>query len=81
MARLPLQGIRVVTNEMAYAIPYTTRIMASMGAEVIKVMPTRYVEAAVTAGPFPENQPGEEWWNQSLCQTNTNPGKLGLCRT
>lgn len=37
MARLPLEGYRVIDFGSAWAVPQMTHIAADMGAEVIKV--------------------------------------------
>ncbi|MDP6452472.1 MAG: CoA transferase, partial [SAR202 cluster bacterium] len=61
MARLPLEGIRVIESSYVFALPYAAGLMADLGAEVIKVEgPGRMdtTRAGGFAGGFPENDPG-----------------------
>ena len=37
MARLPLEGIRIIDSTYVFALPYAGGLLADMGAEVIKV--------------------------------------------
>ena len=37
MARLPLEGIRVIESTYVFALPYAAGLLSDLGAEVIKV--------------------------------------------
>ena len=37
MAKLPLEGVRIVTIHVVWALPYAAQILADYGAEVIWV--------------------------------------------
>ena len=81
MTKLPLQGIRVLDATRVFALPYTAALMADMGAEIIKVEGPGRIDITRTggmAGSFPENEPGDDWWNRSSTYNLINRGKLSL---
>ncbi|MBI4234576.1 MAG: CoA transferase [Chloroflexi bacterium] len=61
---LALEGIRILTVEDFLALPWGTMLLADMGAEVIRIE-SHTRPASRRWPPFPENQPGKEWWNRS----------------
>ena len=81
MAKLPLEGIRVLDSTYVFALPYTGGLLADMGAEVIKVEGPGRPDITRTggfAGSFPENEVGEDWWNRSSTYNLLQRGKLSL---
>ncbi|PKB79212.1 MAG: hypothetical protein BZY88_14525 [SAR202 cluster bacterium Io17-Chloro-G9] len=81
MARLPLEGIRVVDSTYVFALPYAGGLMADMGAEVIKVEGPGRPDVTRTggyAGAFPENELGEDWWNRPSTYNLIHRGKQSL---
>ncbi|MCS7207450.1 MAG: CoA transferase [Dehalococcoidia bacterium] len=81
MERLPFSGVRVLDSTYVFALPYAGGLMADLGAEVIKVEgPGRIDVTRVGAlsGAFPENIPGEDWWNRSSIYNVLNRGKMSL---
>jgi len=56
--------------------PLTTRICAELGAEVIKIESLRRIDV-MRCYCFPDNEPGEEWWNRGGYFHWLNWGKLG----
>lgn len=75
MKRPPLEGIRVADLSMMWAGPYATRVLAEMGAEVIKIESTRAWDNIRTLIP----QPGiEDPWNSSYYFNDYNRDKKSL---
>jgi len=75
MRKLPLEGIRVADLTMMWAGPFSTRILAEMGAEVIKIESPRAWDNIRTLIP----QPGiEEPWNSSFYVNDYNRDKKSL---
>ena len=85
-----LDGVRVLTLEQVHALPWGTGFLADLGADVIRVESVNHLQDR-KAGPFPEGQPGEEWWNEggnlvyygtrnkrSLCLDVTHPEGKGV---
>ena len=78
--QLPLAGIRVLDLGMFQSAPYCGRLLADLGAEVIKVESARRPDPLRVQGRglFPDGDPGERPWNRSGMINERNRGKLGL---
>jgi crotonobetainyl-CoA:carnitine CoA-transferase CaiB-like acyl-CoA transferase len=72
---LALAGLRVVEYAEGIAGPYAAKLLADMGAEVIKIEAPSVGDASRRQGPFPGHQPHPERSGLFL-YLNTN--KLGL---
>ena len=81
MTRFPLENIRVVDLSRVFAMPFAGANLADLGAEVIKIdtCQAQFMETTRTiTGPFPNNQPGELWWEQGGTFQTLNRGKRSL---
>ena len=81
MNRPPLENIRVVDLSRVFAMPFAGANLADLGAEVIKIdtCQAQFMETTRTiTGPFPDNQPGELWWEQGGTFQTLNRGKRSL---
>ena len=81
MPPLPLDGIRVLDSTYVFALPYTGGQLADLGAEVIKIEgPGRpdITRGGGLYGTFPDNEPGEDWWNRPSTYQLLNRGKQSL---
>ncbi len=75
MKRLPLEGVRIADLSMMWAGPYATRLLAEMGAEVIKIESPRAWDNVRTLLP----QAGAlEPWNTSYYFNDYNRDKKSL---
>lgn len=75
MKRLPFEGVRVADLTMMWAGPYATRVLAEMGAEVIKIESPSAWDNIRTLIP----QPGvDEPWNSSYYFNDYNRDKKSL---
>ena len=81
----PLANVRVLDLTIALAGPYGTRILADLGAEVIKV-DTRIERNYATEldladrlqAMYPNGDPGEESWNRGGFHSQLNRNKLSV---
>ena len=77
----PLVGIRVLDISRVFAMPYCGAYLADMGAEVIKI-DTHYSQFVDTTrtlnGPYPDNDPGVNYWERGCTFQTLNRGKRSL---
>ena len=75
MKRLPLDGIRVLDLTMMWAGPYATRVLAEMGAEVLKIESPSAWDNIRTLIPL---EGIEEPWNGSYYFNDYNRDKKSV---
>ncbi|MBI4504248.1 MAG: CoA transferase, partial [Chloroflexi bacterium] len=80
----PLAGLRVLDLTALWAGPYATRLLADLGAEVVKVEGpwrpdgTRGPAHAAPAPIYPARQPGARPYNRAALFSELNRNKRGL---
>ena len=79
--RMSLEGIRVLDFSRIWAGPYGTKLLADMGAEVIKVESARAWDPHRTiqgAGNLPSGELGPDPWNRSGWFNTLHLSKYGI---
>lgn len=73
-----LHGIRVLSLEQVHVLPWGTALLADFGAEVIRIESANHMNDR-RSGPFPDNVPGEQWWNEGGTFAYWARNKHSLC--
>ncbi|MGQ4808467.1 Succinyl-CoA:(R)-benzylsuccinate CoA-transferase subunit BbsF [Candidatus Entotheonellaceae bacterium PAL068K] len=73
-----LNGVRVLSLEQVHVLPWGTAFLADFGAEVIRVESANHMQDR-RSGPFPDNDPGDEWWNEGGTFAYWARNKHSLC--
>ena len=73
-----LEGIRVLDLTYVFAGPTNSRILESLGAEIIKIESASRPDVFTRANIYPENEPGGEPWNRGCFFHSLNAGKCGI---
>ena len=73
----PLQGIRVVEMGQLIAIPFAMKLLADMGAQVIRLESTGRLESYRSDSVY-QNEIHGEFWNRGANFYEQNRNKLGI---
>ena len=78
---LPLNGTRVIDLSRVFAMPYVGAFLADLGADVVKIDThhAAFVDTTRTlTGPYPDNKPGNDYWNRAGTFQTLNRGKRSV---
>ena len=81
MLNRPLSNIRVLDLSRVFAMPYAGAYLADLGAEVIKVdsCQAQFMDTTrIINGPYPNNDPGEKYWERGGTFQTLNRGKYSV---
>ena len=73
-----LDGVRVLSLEQVHVLPWGTAFLADFGAQVVRVESAEHMNDR-RAGPFPDGEPGDEWWNEGGTFAYWARNKESLC--
>ena len=73
----PLQGVRVVEMGQLIAIPFAMKLLADMGAQVIRLESTRRLESYRSDSVYLNDVEGA-FWNRGANFYEQNRNKLGI---
>lgn len=74
----PLEGVRILDLTGHYAGAHATRVLADLGAEVVKIEATTHIDM-VPRGLIPtDNIPTGHWWRRAAYYAERNINKLGI---
>jgi len=77
MAKKPLEGVRVLDCGIVQAGPFITRYLGDWGAEVIRIESRAHSDPS-RISHYPENTPGEDFWNQGAVFHEQMRNKLSV---
>jgi len=75
-SNLPFAGLRIVDATNSWAGPFTTQILATLGAQVIKVESIQYMDTWRASGNIGDN--ADAYWERSPLWNSVNTDKLGI---
>ncbi|MFO8010357.1 MAG: CoA transferase [Dehalococcoidia bacterium] len=82
MPDLPLEDIRILDLSQVYAGPLASRVLADMGAEIIRIesaiRSTRGGASAQPGAVYPDGDPGERPYNRSAYYNELHRNKLAI---
>ena len=77
MTKMALEGVRVVEFGQLIAIPFATKLLADMGAEVVRIESCTRLDGYRVAG-FYKNDASGEFWNRAVNFYEQNRNKKSL---
>ena len=73
----PLKGVRIIEMGQLIAIPFAMKLLADMGAQVIRLESTRRLESYRSDSVY-QNEVHGEFWNRGANFYEQNRNKLGI---